>query len=148
MEMVSLAFITSHGRYDHNRRVDIAQDELATCRRMRFFDFGCNSALPKGESMTPDAFRHSLRERLPPKAIPPPLRALWWAAKGDWNKAHEIAQSDDGADAAWVHAYLHRAEGDLANAHYWYTRAGSQPPTTSTEAEWDAIVETLLADAE
>jgi hypothetical protein len=101
----------------------------------------------KGESMTPDAFRHSLRKRLPPEAIPTPLRALWWAAKGDWNRAHEIAQSEDGADAAWVHAYLHRVEGDLANARYWYARAGSQPPTTSTEAEWDAIVEMLLADA-
>jgi len=97
--------------------------------------------------MTPDAFRHSLRKRLPPEAIPTPLRALWWAAKGDWNRAHEIAQSEDGADAAWVHAYLHRLEGDLANARYWYARAGSQPPTTSTEAEWDAIVEMLLADA-
>jgi hypothetical protein len=71
--------------------------------------------------MKRDAFRDSLHERLPPKNIPPPLRALWWAAKGDWNRAH---------------------------AHYWYARAGSQLPTTSTEAEWDAIVETLLADAE
>jgi hypothetical protein len=95
-----------------------------------------------------DFFKGSLADQKPPRGISTPLRALWWAAKGDWNRAHEIAQSDDGADAAWVHAYLHRVEGDLANAHYWYARAGSQLPTTSTEAEWDAIVETLLADAE
>ena len=97
--------------------------------------------------MTPDAFRNSLRERLPPY-VSLPLQALWWAAKDDWNKAHEIAQDDDGGDAAWVHAYLHRVEGDLANARYWYARAGRAHTTTSIEAEWDAIVETLLADAE
>ena len=70
------------------------------------------------------------------------------AGKGEWERAHEIARSDEGADAAWVHAYLHRVEGALGNARYWYARAGCQPSTTSTEAEWDAIVEMLLADAE
>jgi hypothetical protein len=98
--------------------------------------------------MTPAAFMHSLRERLPPETIPAALEALWWAAKGDWNKAHEIAQSDDGADAAWVHAYLHRLEGDLANARYWYARAGRPPATGRIETEWDVIVEALLAKAE
>lgn len=92
-------------------------------------------------------FKDALADREPPRGMSLPLQALWWAAKGDWNKAHEIAQSDDGADAAWVHAYLHRVEGDLANAHYWYSRAGSQLPSISTETEWDAIVERLLADA-
>ena len=53
-----------------------------------------------------------------------PLAALWWAAKGEWDKAHEIVQDEDDADAAWVHAYLHRVEGDLGNAGYWYRRAG------------------------
>ena len=93
-------------------------------------------------------FKGSLADQEPPRGISPPLRALWWAAKGDWNKAHEIAQSDEGADAAWVHAYPHRVEGDLANARYWYARAGRPPATAGIEAEWDAIVETLLADAE
>lgn len=94
--------------------------------------------------MTPDAFRHSLRKRLPPEAIPTPLRALWWAAKGDWNRAHEIAQSEDGADAAWVHAYLHRVEGDLGNAGYWYRQAGQPVAKDSLDTEWERIVSALL----
>ena len=92
-------------------------------------------------------FKGSLADQEPPRGISPPLQALWWAAKGDWNKAHEIAQDDDGADAAWVHAYLHRVEGDLGNARYWYARAGRAPATTSIAAEWDAIAEMLLAKA-
>ena len=55
----------------------------------------------------------------------PPLAALWWAAKGNWDEAHKIVQDEETADAAWVHAYLHRVEGDLGNAGYWYRRAGT-----------------------
>ena len=94
------------------------------------------------------AFRDSLGKNAPPRGVAPALAALWWAGKGDWEKAHEIAQSDEGADAAWVHASLHRMEGDLGNARYWYACAGRQPAAGSLEAEWDAIVEALLATAE
>ena len=93
-------------------------------------------------------FRLSVARQSSPPNLTGPLAALWWAAKGDWNKAHAIAQSDEGADAAWVHAYLHRVEGDLGNARYWYARAGRSPASGSVEIEWDAIVEALLAKAE
>lgn len=93
------------------------------------------------------AFRQSLADHDPPRDKSLPLQALWWAAKGDWNKAHAIAQNDESADAAWVHAYLHRVEGDSANARYWYAQAGRPPATAGIEAEWDTIVATLLGGA-
>ena len=74
------------------------------------------------------------------------LAALWWAGKGDWNKAHQIVQDESGADAAWVHAYLHRVEADLANAGYWYRQAGKPAATVPLETEWEEIASALLAD--
>ena len=64
----------------------------------------------------------------PPAGAGPALQAIWHEAHGDWARAHEVSQEDDGAAGSWVHAYLHRKEGDLANARYWYTRAGRTPP--------------------
>jgi len=75
--------------------------------------------------------------------MPPPLVALWWAGKGDWDKAHSIAQDDASADAAWVHAYLHRVEGDLPNAGYWYRRASRPVAAGALDAEWTQIVAVL-----
>jgi hypothetical protein len=72
------------------------------------------------------------------------LLALWWDAKGDWVRAHEIAQDVSGADGAWVHAYLHRKEGDLGNAAYWYRRAGREVATGDLRVEWEGIVGELL----
>ena len=72
------------------------------------------------------------------------LLALWWDAKGDWERAHEIAQDVSGADGAWVHAYLHRREGDLGNAAYWYRRAGRKVATGDSRVEWEGIVGELL----
>lgn len=92
-------------------------------------------------------FKGSLADQEPPRGMSLPLQALWWAAKGDWNKAHAIAQSDESADAAWVHAYLHRVEGDRANARYWYAQAGRPPATAGIEAEWGAIAAALLGGA-
>jgi hypothetical protein len=66
--------------------------------------------------MTPAAFKRSLANAAPPKALAPELQALWWAGKGDWEKAHRIAMSGHSREAAWVHAYLHRVEGDDGNA--------------------------------
>jgi hypothetical protein len=95
--------------------------------------------------MTPDALRHSTRtEAEPPPGLSGPLRALWWDARGDWDRAHAAAQDGEDADSAWVHAYLHRKEGDLANADYWYRRAGRNRPAETLEAEWAAIAATFL----
>ena len=66
----------------------------------------------------------SFADTPPAPGLEPPLTALWWAAKGQWDQAHKIVQDESGANAAWVHAYLHRVEGDLGNAGYWYRQAG------------------------
>jgi len=94
--------------------------------------------------MTPEAFTASLSEDAPPTGLSAALHGLWWQGKGDWDRAHEAAQSDDGAEAAWVHAHLHRVEGDLGNAGYWYRRAGQPVARGSLEAEWHALVTALL----
>jgi hypothetical protein len=70
---------------------------------------------------------------------------LWWAKKGDWGRAHDIAMNTGGADCAWVHAWLHRFEGDEGNARYWYREAGRKPATDSLRAEWNSIAAALLA---
>lgn len=88
-------------------------------------------------------FRNSLSKASPPHGLSPALIGLWWDAKGDWDKAHESAQQDEGAEGAWVHAYLHRKEGDQSNAEYWYQRAGKPPARSSPEEEWNEIVVAL-----
>jgi hypothetical protein len=93
-------------------------------------------------------FKRSLAKTKPPADLAPALAALWWAGKEKWDQAHGIVMDEGGEDCAWVHAYLHRVEGDLGNARYWYRRA--QRPVTGKPlaAEWEAIAETLLtADA-
>jgi len=90
-------------------------------------------------------FRASISAPAPPASASLPLQALWWDAKGDWNRAHECAQADPGAAGAAVHAYLHRKEPDTANARYWYSRAGRTPATVSLDQEWDALAAELLA---
>ena len=72
------------------------------------------------------------------------MQALWWASKNDWYAAHQIVMADESGDCAWVHAHLHRADGDLDNARYWYRRAGKPAVTTPVEAERDAIIAALL----
>jgi hypothetical protein len=94
--------------------------------------------------MTPADFKTSVAGDKPPAGLTPPLEGLWWAAKGDWDKAHKIVQDIETADAAWVHAYLHRVEGDLGNAGYWYRQAGQPVAKDSLEAEWERIVSALL----
>jgi hypothetical protein len=90
-------------------------------------------------------FKASLSAGAPAQALSPPLAALWWAAKGDWDAAHKIVQDENTSDAAWVHAYLHRVEGDLGNAGYWYRRADKPVAKDSLEAEWERIVSALSA---
>src|ERR1700761_482797 len=89
-------------------------------------------------------FRDSLSTAAPAPTLDAPLAALWWAAKGKWDEAHKIVQDEETADAAWVHAYLHRVEGDLGNAGYWYRRAQKPVPETTLDVEWAAIVASLL----
>ncbi len=102
--------------------------------------------------MTLAELQASLSQSAPPSGVPRLVEALWHDARGDWDQAHEIAQSIDDREGAWVHAYLHRKEGDLSNAGYWYLRAGRQGsdaslPDVSLEAEWKEIAEALLGPA-
>lgn len=89
------------------------------------------------------AFKRTLMHAVPPRAAAPALQALWWAKKGDWDKAHRVVMDEHDRDAAWVHAYLHRVEGDDGNARYWYTQARRGFTKLSLEDEWDEIVEAL-----
>ena len=91
-------------------------------------------------------FKRSLAKTKPPTGVAPALAALWWAGKDEWEKAHRIVMDEAGKDSAWVHAYLHRVEGDLANARYWYRQAQRPVATRPFAAEWDAIAEALLDD--
>jgi hypothetical protein len=88
--------------------------------------------------------RSSLRDPAPPPGLPPLLTALWHAGKGEWEAAHNLAQQDSSAEGAWVHAYLHRVEGDESNAGYWYRRADRPHCKDSLETEWGNIAEALL----
>jgi hypothetical protein len=89
-------------------------------------------------------FRTSISKPAPAPGLEPALAALWWAAKGHWDEAHKIVQDQSSAEAAWVHAYLHRVEGDLGNAGYWYRQAGQPAAKDALEAEWERIVSALL----
>ena len=89
-------------------------------------------------------FRDSLSGEQPPRGLSCALAGLWWDAKGEWTRAHESAQQDEGSTGAWVHAYLHRVEGDLPNARWWYNEAKRPAATGSLDDEWSAIVRTLL----
>ncbi len=94
--------------------------------------------------MTLDQFSASLAAAEPPAGLSLALAALWWDAKGDWNAAHEHVQRDEGnPECDWVHAYLHRKEGDSANAGYWYRSAGRKAANGALEHEWAAIVAVL-----
>lgn len=93
--------------------------------------------------MTFEEFKATVSHAEPP-AVASALRALWHDARGDWESAHTVAQDVDTPDGARVHAYLHRKEGDIGNARYWYGRAKRPDATDSLEAEWERIVRELL----
>lgn len=96
--------------------------------------------------MTLHEFRESLQNDEPLSSLSLALAGLWWDAKGDWTKAHESAQQDEGPDGSWVHAYLHRKEGDLSNADYWYGRAGKPSQRGDLDQEWREIAKALLGE--
>ena len=93
-----------------------------------------------------DEFSATLQGVEPPASLSFALQALWWDRHGDWERAHECVQANESDPAsAWVHAYLHRKEGDLSNAAYWYRRARQAVATGELDAEWTSITASLLA---
>jgi hypothetical protein len=96
--------------------------------------------------MTLQQFKDTLRDNKPPQQIDPLLTAMWYDAKGNWDMAHNIAQDNHTNNGSWVHAYLHRKEGDQGNAGYWYARANKPFPGQTLEAEWADLVERFLRD--
>jgi hypothetical protein len=94
--------------------------------------------------MTIDEFERSTTGAAQPAELAPALVALWHDARGDWDRAHSVAQDIDDATGAWVHAYLHRKEGDSGNAAYWYRRAGRAPASGALADEWRQIAAALL----
>ena len=95
--------------------------------------------------MTLDYFKKSVAsDEQAPAELEDALKALWHDAKGDWERAHDLAQSAGNSNGDWVHAYLHRVEGDLGNASYWYNRIGKPRFEGSLKSEWASIVESLL----
>jgi hypothetical protein len=94
--------------------------------------------------VTINEFLKSVDDDRPSPQLSETLTSLWWDKKGDWDKAHSIAQDIPTAQGSAVHAYLHREEGVLWNADYWYSRAGRQRPNISLEEEWNLLVEEML----
>lgn len=94
--------------------------------------------------MTLQEYKDSLKAENPPADSSRALQALWYAGKGDWETSHEITQEPGDANVDWVHAWLHRQEGDLSNANYWYNRAGRSMSGQTLEEEWDIIAQELL----
>jgi hypothetical protein len=92
-------------------------------------------------------FKRSLSSSEPPDGLHSAILGLWWDANGNWDKAHDAAQQREDGPGCWVHAYLHRKEGDLANAEYWYRRAGRTAPDISLSDEWEQIARALLDGA-
>ena len=90
------------------------------------------------------SFKKSLTGNIPPQNISAYLQALWYERKGNWGKAHQLIQDINDPNAAWIHAFLHRKEGDISNADYWYHRAGKKRPMISLEKEWDEIVVAMI----
>ncbi len=89
-------------------------------------------------------FHTSLQSASAPSFSNPLLLALWHEGRGDWEASHNIAQDVHSKEGSWVHAYLHRKEGDIWNADYWYNRAGRKRPPYSLEQEWQEMVEWFL----
>jgi hypothetical protein len=97
--------------------------------------------------MNVESFTASIAAARPPAGLSASLQALWYDASGDWNRAHKIVQGEDSKDAAAVHAYLHRKEGDLSNADYWYGRARRARSARSLDDEWRELAEALLSES-
>ena len=95
--------------------------------------------------MTPEEFISSTKDPAPPSAINVLLLSLWYDANGDWEKSHDLIAEVETKEGAWIYAYLHRKEGDMWNADYWYRRAGEKRPAVPLQEEWKTIAEKLLS---
>ena len=91
-----------------------------------------------------EEYKQSLTLSSAPSTISEHLKALWYDAKGNWEQSHNIIQDIGDANASWIHAYLHRKEGDIGNADYWYHRAGKKRPAVSLEEEWETIAKKII----
>ncbi len=94
------------------------------------------------------AFKSSLSAGEMPSTLSVLLQALWQDGRGNWEAAHNLVQDLSGKQAAWIHAYLHRKEGDTGNADYWYRKAGKVRPQVSLGQEWEDLIHALLQDEE
>lgn len=97
--------------------------------------------------MTYDEFVNSLALETPPDNVSAELKALWYDGKEDWESSHNIAQDIDGTSGSWIHAYLHRKEGDISNARYWYSRAGKNEARGTLKEEWESLVKNFIRQA-
>ena len=91
-----------------------------------------------------EQFKSSLAGAAPPAGLSLPLQALWWVAKGDWHRAHSCCQQAHDEHGAWVHAHLHRVEGDERNAAGWYKRAGKTPSEAAFDEEWNDLARGMM----
>jgi hypothetical protein len=91
-----------------------------------------------------ETFHQSIKDAMPPEGITVHLLAMWYDGHGNWDKAHSMVDNLEDETACWVHAYLHRKEGDIWNADYWYRKAGKTRPDVSLQKEWEIIVQSLL----
>ncbi|MBL7739022.1 MAG: hypothetical protein JNK14_07375 [Chitinophagaceae bacterium] len=89
-------------------------------------------------------FKQSLSGSKAPEKLSVYMKAMWYDGKGEWEAAHNIIQEKNDDTAAWIHAYLHRKEGDIGNADYWYRRAGRKRPSATLDKEWEDISVELL----
>lgn len=96
--------------------------------------------------MTRQEFDASLAEAQPPTNFSTGLTSLWWISNNKWDVAHELIDKAPGQDSAWVHAYLHRIEGDEANANYWYARSGRDKPDCGLGKERDVLLKYFLTE--
>lgn len=95
----------------------------------------------------PESFQEFLivqQNEYPPELWPSPLQALWYDGKGDWNVSHDIVQDIPSDLGYWIHAYLHRKEGDKFNADYWYRRANRPYPNNTLQEEFRILVDYVI----
>ena len=118
---------------------------FATCEWEQILNDGRRRLGNEEAVMDAERFKRSLSADAPPPGLSLAVQALWWDTKGDWARAHECAQEQDDAAGSWVHAYLHRKEGDLPNADYWYQRAWKTHPDVSLDEERGLILGALLS---
>lgn len=94
--------------------------------------------------MTYGEFIKSFSDNQPPQNLSAVLKALWYDGKDDWESSHNIAQDIHDKNGSWIHAYLHRKEGDISNARYWYSMAGKKEPSMSLSEEWEYLVKQFI----